>query len=349
MSQFNTTLHDLKRQINQFCKAENTCNSNNSSNLVEKLANVNLIPNQSAPNGLNILDGSEPLPICIRNNFFLYNPIFGRINLLSQNNEKLRLAAGNAFSRPEFGSQITNSNNNKIAGATWQNGFPSSCNCYKINRIIEKNFNETNNNNNNLTGPINSKLCNSDEENKIEKKIVTILISYNYNCLSSRIINQEPETLYGYLLFGIFNNYINFFSEKTKNNNIFLSTIDFKKNTCCSDNVIKIFYNQSNNLGKLYRQTENNTPLYELYETNIDIPINNLSPVDKIYIGDNSIKFTNNSNFSSPYITLNNLVNEISNIKKIYCSKNSPFKLSFLKNGFINYFQKDFVLIVQLF
>ena len=88
MGQFNTTLHDLQRQINQFCKAENTCNSNNSSNLVEKLANVNLIPNQSAPNGLNILDGSEPLPICIRNNFFLYNPIFGRINLLSQNNEK---------------------------------------------------------------------------------------------------------------------------------------------------------------------------------------------------------------------------------------------------------------------
>ena len=106
----------------------------------------------------------------------------------------------------------------------------------------------------------------------------------------------------------------------------------------------QIFYNQSNNLGKLYRETENNTPLYELYETNIDIPINNLSSLDKIYIGDNSIKFTNNSNFSSPYITLNNLVNEISNIKKIYCSKNSPFKLSFLEEWIYQLFSKGFCI-----
>lgn len=321
----NSINFNIKKQISEFCKNQDTCNNSSSKNLINRISQVKLITNEKIPNGLNILDGSSQVSFCIVNNFFLYNPVFGRINNLAKNNQKLRINAGTAFSRPEFGYQVNN-NSNRKAGATWQNNFPSLSNCSKVDRIIEKNFNlKSNNGFLEDTNRINR--CKPD---KTEKKIVTIFISYNYNCLYSGIVNEEPETIYGFLLFGIFNNCIKFYSEKAKTNNIFLSTIDFKKNICCGNNLIKIFYNQTDNLGKLHKHTNTGEPLYHLYETNMDIPINNLSSIDKIYIGDNAIKLTNSINCGSPYITLNDLVEKLSNIQKIY-SYDSIFKLSFLE------------------
>ena len=94
----------------------------------------------------------------------------------------------------------------------------------------------------------------------------------------------------------------------------------------------------------MHKYNENNEPIYNLYQTCKDIPINNLSSIDNFYIGNNSIKLNNNSNnCESPYITLNELVDKLSMINKIY-SYNSAFKLSFLEEWIYELFTPGFSL-----